>query len=145
MLSSQIRAKSLGDREPIRTDLRLELFVRDVAASVSFYVDVLGFRVAQDSDADYAFVSREGAAIGINAAESLPCDHPVRPTPEERNGRGVEIVVVVDDIHAAHAMALTSGWRLADTLVDRPWGLADFRVVDPDGYYVRVTNRSSRQ
>ena len=25
-------------------------------------------------------------------------------------------------------------------LQDRPWGLRDFRVADPDGYYLRVTH-----
>jgi hypothetical protein len=29
---------------------------------------------------------------------------------------------------------------LAEPLTDRPWGLRDFRVVDPDGYYLRVTH-----
>lgn len=27
-----------------------------------------------------------------------------------------------------------------EALSDRPWGLLDFRVADPDGYYVRVTH-----
>ena len=135
----------MAHSETERADLRLEIFVRDVANSVSFYVNVLGFGVVQNSDADYAFVAREDAAIGINAQESLPHDHPVKPAPHERNGRGVEIVVIVGDIHAVHATALKSGWPLAAALVDRPWGLTDFRVVDPDGYYVRVTNGSSRQ
>jgi lactoylglutathione lyase len=27
-----------------------------------------------------------------------------------------------------------------ELLCDRPWGLRDFRVVDPDGYYLRITH-----
>jgi hypothetical protein len=27
--------------------------------------------------------------------------------------------------------------------VRQPWGLTDFRVADPDGYYVRFTSLSS--
>ncbi|WP_350223849.1 hypothetical protein [Rhizobium sp. CNPSo 3490] len=32
-----------------------------------------------------------------------------------------------------------SGWPLS-ALAMQPWGLPDFRLVDPDGYYVRVTS-----
>jgi hypothetical protein len=33
-------------------------------------------------------------------------------------------------------------FRLVEPPLDRPWGLRDFRVADPDGYYLRVTTRS---
>jgi len=29
---------------------------------------------------------------------------------------------------------------LAEDLVEREWGLSDFRVTDPDGYYLRFTS-----
>ena len=32
-----------------------------------------------------------------------------------------------------------SGYPLAAAMQDRPWGLRDFRVADPDGYYLRIT------
>jgi len=32
-----------------------------------------------------------------------------------------------------------SGWPLAEDLQQRPWGLIDFRLHDPDGYYLRIT------
>jgi lactoylglutathione lyase len=33
--------------------------------------------------------------------------------------------------------------RPTDTTViaDRPWGVRDFRLLDPDGYYLRITER----
>jgi lactoylglutathione lyase len=30
----------------------------------------------------------------------------------------------------------------AQDLVDRPWGLRDFRLLDPSGYYWRITGRA---
>jgi lactoylglutathione lyase len=30
---------------------------------------------------------------------------------------------------------------LEQDLQDRPWGLTDFRIIDPAGYYLRVTGR----
>jgi hypothetical protein len=29
---------------------------------------------------------------------------------------------------------------VAEELTSRPWGLTDFRLADPDGYYIRVTS-----
>ena len=31
---------------------------------------------------------------------------------------------------------------LLEDLRDRPWGLRDFRVLDPAGYYLRITDRA---
>jgi len=35
-----------------------------------------------------------------------------------------------------------AGWPLAEDLQDRPWGLKDFRILDPAGYYLRITDRA---
>ena len=32
--------------------------------------------------------------------------------------------------------------RSSEDIVRRPWGLQDFRVIDPDGYYLRITHRA---
>jgi uncharacterized glyoxalase superfamily protein PhnB len=43
-------------------------------------------------------------------------------------------------------MLNSSGWqmrwgsRMVEPLAARPWGQTDFRLIDPDGYYVRVTS-----
>jgi catechol 2,3-dioxygenase-like lactoylglutathione lyase family enzyme len=39
------------------------------------------------------------------------------------------------------AFSLGAGWSLAGPLQQRSWGLTDFRVHDPDGHYIRITNR----
>ena len=55
----------------------------------------------------------------------------------------MEIVVEVNDVHAAFtraADAVVSYDGRLEQLDDRPWGRTDFRVIDPDGYYVRVTS-----
>ncbi len=46
----------------------------------------------------------------------------------------------VEDIDADHAWAVASGWPLADPLQERPWGLTDFRLFDPSGQYLRISN-----
>lgn len=34
-------------------------------------------------------------------------------------------------------------WQLAEDITTRSWGLRDFRLLDPDGYYWRVTTRTT--
>jgi lactoylglutathione lyase len=50
----------------------------------------------------------------------------------------VEIVLDVPD--AALEAVERAGHELVEPLSDRPWGLRDFRVTDPDGYYLRITH-----
>ena len=52
---------------------------------------------------------------------------------------GIEIVLEVDDVDAIYARVQREKWTIADALAQRPWGLRDFRVLDPNGFYIRVT------
>lgn len=47
--------------------------------------------------------------------------------------------LVVDDIDAEYVAVRAAGYQLADGLTRRPWGLRDFRLFDPTGQYLRVT------
>lgn len=131
------------DTESLRPGLRVELFVDDPAQSAAFYASVLGFEVIRADPSGYTSIARAGAVIGLNAVGRLPSAHPIKPGEGERRGRGVEIVVMTDAIEAAHSHAMSAAPTGVSPLVRQPWGLTDFRVVDPDGYYVRFTTLSS--
>jgi catechol 2,3-dioxygenase-like lactoylglutathione lyase family enzyme len=133
---------STRDQETNHFGLRAELFVTDVARSAIFYREVLGFETLRENPSGYRSLAREGAVLGLNDIAQLPEGHPARPGPGEVVGRGVELVVVVEDVAALHARAAESGLAEVSDLVDQPWGLTDFRVLDPDGYYIRITSRS---
>ena len=55
---------------------------------------------------------------------------------------GVEIVLEVDYLHAERDRIRHAGWPIEEDIVRRPWGLQDFRVIDPDGHYLRITHRA---
>ena len=116
--------------------LRCELFPDDLDAAVAFYVGVLRFRVVRDeraADAPYVALQRGDVRVGL-AARAAPEDAAPRRPPT-----GVELVLEVDDLAADHAHVVAAGWPLAEDPTDRPWGLRDFRLLDPHGYYWRIT------
>ena len=61
-------------------------------------------------------------------------------------GAGVEVVLEVEDLDAARQQVEAAGYPIAEEVQLRPWGLRDFRLIDPDGYCLRVTTsgRSAR-
>jgi lactoylglutathione lyase len=118
--------------------LRCEIFPVDLNATVDFYARVLGFAVLKDQRHDpvaYVSLGRGGVRVGAlrgDAADVRPARLP--PT-------GVELVLEVDDVDAERDRVVAAGWPLNEDLQLRPWGLTDFRILDPDGYYLRITNR----
>ena len=50
----------------------------------------------------------------------------------------MELVLDVDDLEALHERVRAAG--VAVMPIERQaWGLRDFRVLDPEGYYLRIT------
>jgi catechol 2,3-dioxygenase-like lactoylglutathione lyase family enzyme len=132
------------DTETTRPGLRVELFVSDVSRSAAFYREVLGFETLREAPSGYTSIGRQGAVLGLIDIAQVPERHPARPKPGHAAGLGVELVVVVEDVAAVHARAAASGQAEVSALVAQPWGLTDFRIVDPDGYYVRITGQAAR-
>jgi lactoylglutathione lyase len=124
--------------------LRLELFVEDMGASIAFYTRVLAFKVARHEPGDYASLRLGGILLGIGPVAKLPEEGGYfgRNISAHRRGLGVEIVLEVDDVDGWRDRVSASGHQILEPLQDRPWGLRDFRISDPDGYYLRVTSRT---
>ena len=121
------------------TTLRLEIFPADLNATVRFYVDLLGFTLVTDRRGDeQPYLALERDAVRIGAAA-----RPGEGSPAQRRPPGgVEIVLEVDYLHAERDRIRHAGWPIEEDIVRRPWGLQDFRVTDPDGYYLRITHRA---
>lgn len=119
-------------------ELRVELFVASLDVFADFYTSVLGFAVTDDrreSDSPYLAVRRDEVRIGaVPVAGSI--DHCARAVPV-----GTELVLEVDDLTAERDRVVAAGWPLETDLRARSWGLTDFRLHDPDGYYLRITDR----
>ena len=81
--------------------------------------------------------------LGLGPIAKLPATAPGPGFSQERlagdRGAGVEIVLEVEDLDAAFARAQVTDHPIAESPRLEPWGLRDFRLADPDGYYLRVT------
>jgi lactoylglutathione lyase len=123
----------------VEMTMRFEIFPDDLDVTVDFYIRVLGFRLTADRRNDpSAYVSLQRGSVGVGAAK--------RVLPDARAARlpptGVELVLEVDDVAAERNRVVAAGWPLEEDLQDRPWGLTDFRILDPAGYYLRITDRA---
>ena len=97
------------------------------------------------SEAGYAHLRRGDAELGLAAVTRLPERGAGPGFTRERltaaQGAGVEIVLEVEDLDEAAAGVERYGHPVAEPPQERPWGLRDFRLADPDGYYIRVSSR----
>jgi lactoylglutathione lyase len=123
----------------MRMTMRFEIFPDDLDAIVDFYTRVLLFRLVTDQRGEPdPYVSLQRDDVRVGAAR--------RAVPDARAGRlppaGVELVLEVDDVAAERDLVIAAGWPLVEDLRDRPWGLTDFRILDPAGYYLRITDRA---
>lgn len=113
--------------------LRIEIFPADVDVTTSFY-ERLGFQVAGRNDGPPRYAAIRMGAVRIGVCEADPIDPARRAYPAM-----TEIVIEVDDVHATRDRIVEQGIEPTEDLQKRDWGLTDFRVTDPDGYYLRFT------
>lgn len=118
----------------------VELFTQDLPGYIDFFNTVAGFKLIR-KEGTFVQLQSERAEILLNSTKNLPMGHPC-PDKVSRNGRVVviEIGVVVANLDRAYVAARKfKGWTITDGIARQPWGSRDFRVLSPDGYYLRFT------
>jgi uncharacterized glyoxalase superfamily protein PhnB len=98
------------------------LKVADMAVSLRYYVEVLGFRNAPWGNEDFTCVNRDSAAINLcRSGQGRP---------------GTWVWIGVEDVEALHAEYQASGARIRHPPQNYPWAL-EMKVEDPDGHVLR--------
>ena len=137
VLRRLVAAATGASGEGVGMALRIEIFPADIEASLRFY-SALGFEVlSRTDDPPYAWIGRDAVRIGMLESPARPAEHRHLPS-------GTEIVLDVDDVRPERDRVLAAGIEPVEDLTEREWHLTDFRVHDPDGYYLRITGRSRR-
>ena len=112
----------------------VNLLVREVARSVAFLEEVPGLTTVY-SDADFAVLRHDGQDIILHADHTYG-EHPLLALTGDGalRGVGVELRLYGVDPDAAEARARARGDTVLAETRDKPHGLRECYLVDPDGY-----------
>jgi len=120
------------------------LIVSDVARSVAFYRDVLGFTVQQTvpEDAPFVFAIMVSGSVEIflNAADTAVQEYPAfkdRPI-----GGTLTLFVEVQGVRRAHD-EIRSKVVIVMPLEEKWYGMTEFAFLDPDGYVITYAERTA--
>jgi catechol 2,3-dioxygenase-like lactoylglutathione lyase family enzyme len=128
-----VAAAAADEWQPMRS--KFELFVSDTTPSANFY-QTLGFRVVEQKPGGYTTLRNRDVVVSLSP-HGLPI--PTRWFWFLRHPPlGTEIVLYVADLETNRDALSQAGYE-PGSIEMQPWGLRDFRVFDPEGYYVRVT------
>ncbi len=120
------------------TGLSVNLIVRDIARSLPFYRDVLGFEVRY-RDPDFAALRRDEMQVQLHADhtyESMPWATELASA--KRRGLGAEIRVLGVDPDAAERAARERGHLVLLAAATTRHGWREVYLEDPDGYVFAV-------
>jgi predicted enzyme related to lactoylglutathione lyase len=128
---------------PAINHILLELHVPDFEIAKSFY-QKLGFEVvwerAPEGFKGYLVLKQQDNILCFWGGNQAIYQHEYFHKWENssKRGYGVEIVLMVNDVDLAYEKAKNFA-TIVEELTLKPWGLRDFRIEDPFGYYIRLT------
>ena len=114
----------MTDEHPMMAGSATVFVVSDIATSLAYYRDVLGFQVTFEygEPLSYACLCRDEVALHLLASSRT----------KRLPGHGA-ICVFVRDVDQIYAEVSGRGARLLNQPEDRDYGMRDFDVVDADG------------
>ena len=107
------------------------LNVKDVAASIDYYVDKLGFEKRWDWGSPPGF-----ACVGRDQVSIFLCR-------EGQGARGTWISIFVQDVDALYEDYQRRGAMIRQKPTNFPWGAREMNVQDPDGHRLRIGSGST--
>lgn len=117
-----------------------ELTVRDVDASLSFYVGALGFELVRREAGLLALDPSPFAVVAFEASAVLLERGSTEGEGAQRGG-GLELRFLVSDLDALYERVLGGPVTVLREIGDRSYGLRDFTLSDVDGFRLRFARR----
>ncbi|MDA2140345.1 VOC family protein [Bacillus cereus group sp. Bc256] len=118
---------------------RLELFVEDLQRSIRFYEEILTL-VFSKKNTTGAMIKLGDFSLLLTPDYILNENHYLKTDGLNPKGKGVEIIIVFDHIEQIYQHVLEKNYPVESNLKMQSWGMKDFRIVDLDGYYLRLTS-----
>lgn len=117
---------------------KFELATTDVARDTAFY-SKLGFRVVARTSYGYVTLRSGPIVIALSPVAAIDSGDSGALAKLRRPPIGVEIVLYTSgNLEKMHARLKREGLKPTDIRLE-PWGVRDFRLTDPGGYYIRIS------
>jgi len=122
------------------TDVYIELHVPDFKKAIEFY-SRLGFKLLWRTE-DYLVMRRKRSVLNFYGGSQKVYSHSYfgRFKKTTKCGYGVEIIIPVDRVELIYS-SVRKFAKIVQPLQLKKWGRRDFRIVDPFGFYLRITER----
>lgn len=120
-------------------NFRLELFVENLQNSIKFYEEILGLTFFNKNETG-AVIKLENVSLLLTQDIVLDENHYFKKGGINPKGKGVEVILVSDNIEKLYKQVLERNYPIESELKLQSWGMKDFRIIDPDGYYLRLTS-----
>jgi catechol 2,3-dioxygenase-like lactoylglutathione lyase family enzyme len=135
--SSSVTANRIAHMATIR-GLAPVLIVPEVLETLEHYRDKLGFETREwaPNPAAYGYAKRDECHIHFNQGEQP------RPNSEVVQPDLFDVYLWVDDVAALHEEFVGRGADLLHEPIERPWGMLEIRVQDPNGYILAFGQRT---
>jgi len=128
---------------PQQNNSLIELHIPDFELAKNFY-GKLGFNVIWEREPEdkkgYLILKLEGNILCFYCGNEMVYQHSYfgRFSKDIKRGYGVEIVLLVNDVEKSFEEASKFA-KVIQELKVKPWGLKDYRIEDPFGFYLRIT------
>jgi uncharacterized glyoxalase superfamily protein PhnB len=122
--SSSIPQVEFGGVTPI-------LRVTDLEASLTFYINALGFKLDWQTTDGHAAVRRGDVVIMLFA--------------DDQGQLGTWLYVGVNDVDALHIELLEKGVSIRHPPTNYPWGARELQVADVDGHVLRFGSEATEE
>lgn len=117
---------------------KFELATTNPSRDTAFYSE-LGFRVVAKTSYGYVTLKSGHVVIALSPVAKIDLPDIASLSKVRRPPIGVEIVLyTTEDLEEEHTRLKRLGLKPTDIRL-QPWGVRDFRITDPGGYYIRIS------
>ena len=113
------------------TSFAPQFLVTDLEGAIAYYRDKLGFAFGEPYGEFYAIGERDGLELHLKEAPRLPGEREHR-----RDNEHLDAYAGVEDVAAMYEECRERGASIVKPLGNRPWGMRDFYVEDPEGHII---------
>jgi uncharacterized glyoxalase superfamily protein PhnB len=122
--------------------LNVSLTVKDLATSVAWYHDVVGFPIEQRHEREGKLIA---VALTAGTGRILIGQDDGAKGWDRTKGEGFSLQITTDQsIDAVAKRIQERGGRLESEPADMPWGPRMFRLKDPDGFKLTISSVTAR-